>query len=144
MEPGNSPVFINRTMPQCSIIPVLAYTDVPAAIDWLCSCFGFTERWRVGHHRGQLKYGNGAIAITGKTEGVPASASCGIMIRVENLQEHYAHSVQQGVNILNPPTDFPYGERQYTATDIGGYEWTFTQSIADLAPEDWGGISGSL
>ena len=25
--------------------------------------------------------------------------------------------------------------------DLGGHRWTFTQAIADLAPENWGGTS---
>jgi hypothetical protein len=28
--------------------------------------------------------------------------------------------------------------------DLAGYIWTFTQSIADVRPEDWGGVSGQL
>jgi hypothetical protein len=36
---------------------------------------------------------------------------------------------------------YPYGERQYTAEDLAGHRWTFTQAIADVAPEDWGGTS---
>jgi hypothetical protein len=32
-------------------------------------------------------------------------------------------------------------ERQYTAEDLGGHRWTFAQSIADVAPEEWGGLS---
>ena len=35
------------------------------------------------------------------------------------------------------------GERQYTAVDLGGHVWTFSQSIADVAPEGWGGVSAS-
>lgn len=38
-----------------------------------------------------------------------------------------------------PPTDFPYGERQYSAEDVGGHGWTFSQSIADVDPSIWGG-----
>ena len=44
-----------------------------------------------------------------------------------------------GARILSPPTDYPYGERQYTAEDIGGHTWTFSQSIADVDPASWGG-----
>ena len=32
-------------------------------------------------------------------------------------------------------------ERQYTAQDHAGHWWTFSQHIADLAPEDWGAVS---
>ena len=35
------------------------------------------------------------------------------------------------------------GERQYTAVDLGGHVWTFSQSIADVAPEERGGVSVS-
>ena len=49
---------------------------------------------------------------------------------------------ERGAQILDPPTDYPYGERQYTAVDLGGHTWTFSQSIVDVAPEDWGGTSG--
>src|SRR5213594_727012 len=37
------------------------------------------------------------------------------------------------------PPDYPFGERQYTAEDLGGHTWTFSESIADVAPEEWGG-----
>jgi uncharacterized glyoxalase superfamily protein PhnB len=32
----------------------------------------------------------------------------------------------------------PFGERLYSVEDVGGHRWTFSQSIADIAPEDWG------
>jgi hypothetical protein len=32
-----------------------------------------------------------------------------------------------------------YGERQYSAQDPGGHRSTFSQSIADVDPADWGG-----
>jgi hypothetical protein len=38
----------------------------------------------------------------------------------------------------NPPADTSFGKRQYTVEDPGGHRWTFSQSIADVAPEDWG------
>ena len=39
------------------------------------------------------------------------------------------------------PTDFEYGERQYTAEDPAGHQWTFSETLSDVAPEEWGGIS---
>ena len=39
------------------------------------------------------------------------------------------------------PTDFEYGERQYTVQDPAGHQWTFSETLADVAPEDWGGTS---
>jgi hypothetical protein len=34
-----------------------------------------------------------------------------------------------------------FGERQYAAADPAGHRWVFTQSIADVAPKDWGGLT---
>ncbi|KAA2243577.1 glyoxalase [Chitinophaga agrisoli] len=132
--------FTNRSMPDCTIIPVLAYKDVEAAIDWLCNTFGFTERWRVGNHRAQLAFGGGGIALSGQEAGGEKDRHA-IMVRVLDLNGHYEHVKQQGANILAAPADFPYGERQYSVADLEGHHWTFSQSIADVAPEDWGGVS---
>jgi uncharacterized glyoxalase superfamily protein PhnB len=43
----------------------------------------------------------------------------------------------RGSSIRRP--NHPYGERQYTAEDPGGHRWTFSESIADVDPADWGG-----
>jgi uncharacterized glyoxalase superfamily protein PhnB len=48
-------------------------------------------------------------------------------------------AARNGAHILSPPTDYPYGERQYSAEDLGGHRWTFSQSIADVDPASWGG-----
>lgn len=51
-----------------TIIPTLRYNDVTAAIDWLCSAFGFekhlvvpTDGGQIAH--AQLTYGNGMIML---------------------------------------------------------------------------------
>jgi uncharacterized glyoxalase superfamily protein PhnB len=36
---------------------------------------------------------------------------------------------------LGSPTDFEYGERQYTAEDPAGHQWTFSETLADATPE---------
>ena len=41
--------------------------------------------------------------------------------------------------ITMEPTDFEYGQRQYHATDLAGHQWTFSETLADMAPEQWGG-----
>ena len=65
------------------------------------------------------------------------------MVKVDNVDAHHDHARQRGARILSPPADYSYGERQYTAEDLAGHCWTFTQAIADLAPEDWGGTSST-
>jgi len=58
------------------------------------------------------------------------------------LNAHHERAQERGARILEPPADYPYGERQYTAEDLAGRRWTFSESIADVAPEEWGGTSG--
>lgn len=70
------------------------------------------------------------------------AGSQSVMVRVDEASAHHERARTRGANIIAEPKDFPYGERQYTAEDLGGHHWTFSQSIADVAPEDWGGSSG--
>lgn len=132
----------NRSMPSSSVIPVLAYPDVPAAIDWLCENFEFSLRWRVADHRAQLNVFGGCVALTKRSESDRSGHS--VMVRVDDVDVHYARANQSGTHILQPPIDYPYGERQYSAEDLAGHIWTFSQTIADVAPEDWGGTSANL
>ena len=54
----------------------------------------------------------------------------------------HARAARHGARILAPPADQPYGERQHAAEDPAGRRWTFSQTIADVAPEERGGVSG--
>ena len=128
-------------MPASTVIPVLGYPDVGAAIDWLCSTFGFSLRLRIANHRAQLNVGDGAIVVT-EQSGPVSTDSQSVMVRVENVDSHHDHAVQHGARVLDPPADYPFGERQYVVEDFAGYRWTFSQSIADVDPKDWGGTPG--
>ncbi|MGH2398719.1 MAG: VOC family protein [bacterium] len=144
---------VNRSMPTSMVIPVLAYPDVAHAVRWLCDAFGFTERLRIGDHRAQLTFGDGAIVVAHQPPGRGADsgdasesrpapggeAGHSVMVRVEDVDRHHDQAKRHGAQIVQPPADYPYGERQYTAKDLAGCTWTFSQSIADVAPEEWGG-----
>jgi uncharacterized glyoxalase superfamily protein PhnB len=138
----------NRSIPRSTVIPVLIYPDVRAAVDWLGSAFGFRERVRIGDdHRSQLAVGDGAVIIGDvRHERRPprsGEVTHAVMVRVEDANAHCAHARANGARIVAEPTDFPYGERQYTAEDPAGHQWTFSQTLADVAPEDWGGTTVS-
>lgn len=106
------------------------------AAGWLCRAFGFTERLRIGDHRIQLTYRGGAV-VAADGDGAPAAHS--VMVRVEDADAHCRVAEEAGAEIVRRPEDHPFGERQYTARDPGGHLWTFTQTIADVDPKDWGG-----
>jgi uncharacterized glyoxalase superfamily protein PhnB len=132
----------NRTMPACTVIPELVYDDVTQAIDWLGETFGTVERWRAGDHRAQLSIGSCTVAVTEPRTSRALPGPVSLVVRVRDAAAHCERARARGARILAEPRDFPYGERQYTAEDLGGHHWTFSQSIADVAPEEWGGTSG--
>ena len=134
----------NRSAPAATVIPVLSYEDVGEASAWLCEVFGFRERLRIGDHRIQLIVGGGAVILAQRPAN-PGSHSChSVLVRVADVDSHYEHARQHGARITQPPESFPFGERQYSAEDPSGHSWTFSQSIADVAPEDWGGTAVDL
>ncbi len=136
----------NRSIPTSTVIPVLIYPDVRAAVDWLSAAFGFVERVWIGeNHRAQLAFGDGALIVgdVRKDRRPPrlGEVSHSVMVRVEDVRGHCERARATGARILMEPTDFEYGERQYTAEDPAGHQWTFSETIADVAPEEWGGHS---
>jgi len=136
----------NRSIPQATVIPILIYPDVRQAVDWLSRAFGFSERVQIGeNHRSQLRVGDGAVIIgdvrDDRRPPRPGEVTHSVMVRVEDARAHCEHARRQGARIRMEPTDFEYGERQYTAEDFAGHQWTFSETIRDVAPEEWGGIS---
>jgi uncharacterized glyoxalase superfamily protein PhnB len=139
----------NRSAPTATIVPILIYEDVGQAIDWLCRAFGFSERLRherdgvIGH--AQLAVAEGAIMLGrqgGPFRSPPANeVSSYVHITVADVDQHFEHAKQAGARIVQAPTSMPFGERQYTAQDHAGHWWTFSQHVADVAPEDWGAVS---
>lgn len=130
---------MNRSMPPGTIIPELAYADVGEAVDWLCAAFGFRERLRIGDHRSQLTFADSSIIVTQTPPDAPPVSGHGIMVRVADADAHYRQALAHQANIISPPTDYPYGERQYVVEDIGGHPWSFSQTISDSDPAEWGG-----
>jgi uncharacterized glyoxalase superfamily protein PhnB len=136
----------NRSIPASTVVPVLIYPDVRAAVAWLGAAFGFIERVQIGEdHRSQLSFGGGAVII-GDVRGQRLPPRSGevthsVMVRVDDVDAHCERARSNGAHIVAEPTDFPYGERQYTAEDLAGHQWTFSETLADVAPETWGGIS---
>jgi uncharacterized glyoxalase superfamily protein PhnB len=126
----------NRSMPPGRIIPVLSYGDVAHAVDWLCSAFGFEERLRISDHRSQLVFGGGSVVVAA---GGDAPSGHSVMVRVDDVDAMHARALSHGATVIERPTDHVYGERQCSVVDVGGHTWTFSQTIADSDPADWGG-----
>jgi uncharacterized glyoxalase superfamily protein PhnB len=132
----------NRSVPPCPVIPVLQYPDPGAAAEWLGKAFGFTIRMRIANHRIQMRAGDGCFTI--REGDIVPNQSIIMQVRIEDALGHCERSRQAGAKILTQPTDHMYGERQYNAEDFYGHRWDFTETIADVEPESWGGTSVNL
>jgi uncharacterized glyoxalase superfamily protein PhnB len=139
-------VRTNRSIPTPTVIPVLTYPNVREAVAWLEASFGFAERVRIGEdHRAQLSVGEGAVIVadTGSNRRPPEPqvVTASVLVRVVDVRAQHDRAVTHGAVVLMEPTDFPYGERQCSLQDPWGHHWTFSQTIADVAPEEWGGVT---
>jgi len=140
-------VLSNRSIPRATVIPVLAYPDVNQAAAWLCDAFGFSVRLRIGNHRVQLNVGEGAVIVREmRPNEVNAALGMGysVTVRVEDADAHCDRARNHGARIIQEPLTYPYGERQYNANDFAGYLWTFSQSVTDVRPQDWGGTAEQM
>ncbi len=142
-------MLANRSVPPATVTPELVYEDVEAAIAWLCAAFGFSVRWQAGGHRAQLWVGDGAVVVRDPPPdvdpGAPVPGACGsVLVRVEDARAVEDRALERGARLVRELCDQPYGERQVTFEDLAGHRWTFSQSIADVAPEEWGGVSVDL
>jgi uncharacterized glyoxalase superfamily protein PhnB len=143
----------NRSAPG-AVVPNLCYKDVSSAARWLCDVFGFDERFRYGPKDAvigaQLAIGDAVVMLFSPRRGHGAAqdfdfhaprrgaASHAITVRVDDVDDHHDRACAHGARILLPPETYAFGERQYSVEDFAGGLWTFSQSVADVAPEEWG------
>jgi uncharacterized glyoxalase superfamily protein PhnB len=134
----------NRSIPPSPVIPVLVYPDVRQAVAWLSAAFGFAERTRIGEsHRAQMSIGEDGAMIVADVRGEQQPPQEGIVthvmkVRVENVGAWYERARAHGARVLEPPTDREYGERECTVEDLAGHRWQFTETVRDVAPEEYG------
>ena len=134
----------NRSIPPSTVIPVLVYPDVRQAVAWLSAAFGFAERTRIGEsHRAQMSIGEDGAMIVADVRGEQQPPQEGIVthvmkVRVENVEAWYERARAHGARVLEPPIDREYGERECTVEDLAGHRWQFTETMRDVAPEEYG------
>jgi PhnB protein len=131
----------NITDARQRIFPMLAYNDAPAAIDFLCGAFGFTERERmkmpdgtIGHAEIVLNGNVVMLATTWKAGGMSSpqdltGARSQLFCDVDDVDAHYRHAVDTGAIVIAAPEDQPYGMRMYRAMDPEGHRWLFASKI---------------
>ena len=139
------------------VIPMIAYENGIAALDWLARAFGFRERARMLGPQGELAHGemeagNGVIMLATPSNDYQGPRkhrrSCsqadrwlqvpwvvdGVLVMVPNVDEHYAQAVRAGALILSEPEGGPPG-RRYRVEDLEGHRWMFMERNAHAARE---------
>lgn len=136
----------NRSAPDTAVIPVLYYSDVRAAVEWLTTAMPFIERLRIGDHRSQLLHNGGAIVVAnpgGHADAAPSTlqspAAHSVMLRVTGVGALFERARAAGARVLAEPADHMYGERQCSFLDPWGHPWTLSETVFDSDPAGWGG-----
>src|SRR5690606_8271722 len=132
-----------------SVIPMLAYEDGFAALEWLAEAFGFRERLRlVGDDgllaHGEMEAGGGLIMLATPTPDYESPRrhreTCaqarkwsavpwiinGVLVYVDDLDAHFARAKAAGATILTEIEEGPPA-RRYRAEDLEGHRWFFMQ-----------------
>src|SRR2546421_3971264 len=132
-----------------AVIPMIAYENGPAAMDWLARAFGFRERarflgdgGRLSH--GEMEAGGGLIMLAtpsphyhGPKRHREESEAArrwseipyivdGVLVYVDDVEAHYANAKAAGATILSALESGDEGKR-YRAEDLEGHRWMFIQ-----------------
>ena len=134
-------------MPQ-TITPYLLYEDVAGALDFLARAFGFEEQLRYTGPEGyvnhaEMRIGDGVIYMGDPGEDYRNPAHLGVRtqmvcVSVDDVDTMFERAKDAGADISEEPTDQAYGERRFMARDPEGHAWSISQTIGEVAPEDWG------
>lgn len=132
-----------------AVMPMIAYENGPAAMDWLATAFGFRERarmvdddGRLGH--GEMEAGDGLIMLATPSinyrgpkrhreqcelarswHDVPYIID-GVLVYVDDVDAHFERARAAGATILSAVEEGGVGKR-YRAEDIEGHRWMFIQ-----------------
>jgi len=130
------------------VIPMIAYADGPAAMDWLARAFGFreldrrVENGRLTH--GEMDTGGGLVMLATPSlhyhgpkrhreecdvarawHDVPYIID-GVLVYVDDVAAHFERARSAGATILSELETTEDGGR-YRAEDLEGHRWMFVQ-----------------
>ena len=137
------------------VIPMIAYENGVAAMEWLAHAFGFTERVRVVGADGRLSHGemetgSGIIMLASPTpdyeDPVKHRRHCdradrwsrvpwvidGVLVLVTDVERHFLRAKAAGATILSELESGGPGWR-YRAEDLAGHRWMFLERPREAA-----------
>ena len=124
-----------------TIIPGLRYRNAPAAIDWLCSAFGFEKNLVIPGDNNtiahaQLTFGSGMIMLGSFREDdarfalqqpdqISGAETQFPYVVVADCDAHCSRAKAAGAQIVVDIHDEGYGGRGYACRDLEGHLWYF-------------------
>lgn len=127
--------------PGASIIPTVRYRDVPAAVAWLQTAFGFQTHRLVKGSKGavvygELTFGSGMVMVAPVQEtpfgrlmvqpdeiGGVETQICYLF--VDDAPAHFARAKAAGAEIVLDIERSADGDRGYSCRDLEGHVWNF-------------------
>ena len=120
---------------------ILVYEDIDAAHAFLVDTFGFKSgrldsgpdgktihgEVTIGDevvwlHRSAPEHGLASVRALGGATGM-------VNVFVDDVDGHHERTRAAGARISSPPTDMPYGQREYSAFDCEGRLWSFAAPL---------------
>jgi PhnB protein len=126
-----------------TITPYLLYEEAAAAGAWLQRAFGFQEIDRQTGAAGgmhlelEVAAGDGRVYAGSPPDGFQSPAKVGrtslLYVLVADVDAHYERAKAAGAEIVEEPTNAPYGDRRCTCRDPEGHEWCFASPLGETA-----------
>lgn len=127
---------MSRPAPQVEaerLHPSLAVTDVQAAADFYTKKLGFTLGFTWGEPPTMAGVNLGDVQVF-LEQGTPGPQGCLVYFVVGNADELFEFQRANGIEIVEPPDDRPYGLRDYMVRDLYGYRLSFGHYIYNTGP----------
>lgn len=125
--------------PDPQVVPYLLYEDAGAAMDWLVSAFGFTERVRDQLSDGNVRHGEllldggGVVMLGSPGAGFRGPVKLGevtqlVCVTVTDLLAHRERAQAAGAEVSEISVRAGRA-RSYTVDDPEGHRWYFSEPL---------------
>ena len=104
--------------------PALAVSDVAVAVDFYTKKLGFSLGFTWDDPPTMAGVNLGGVQVF-LNKGTPGPNGCSVYFVVGDADELYDFQHANGVEVVEPPGDRPWGLRDYTVRDLYGYTLTF-------------------
>jgi catechol 2,3-dioxygenase-like lactoylglutathione lyase family enzyme len=111
----------------------LYVNDVLAAVNFYTNKLGFSLGFTWGEPPTMAGVNLDQVQVF-LEQGTPNHQGCSVYFVVSNADELHEFHRANGVEIVTPPEDRPYGLRDYTMRDLNGYILNFGQYIYNVGP----------